>query len=555
MAHHQAGRLSEASALYQRILEAEPRNADAWHLSGLVAQQVGQLDGAAELIRTAIRLQPAAAMHYHLGLVLQSQGNLPAAAAAYREAIALRPTDARAHGNLGTVLQNLGELEAAVSAYRQALALNPDDASAAGNLGVALEQRGDIDGALQRYRRALALQPDNALTLNNLGNALRDQEQLEAAEDCLRKAIALQPGYAIAHRNLGNVLQDQGRLDDAIACFQRALALQPDDVEAHWNESLALLMQGRLEAGWVEHEWRLRKPDHRAGYRGLLETGLLYAGEDLTGRTLLVWAEQGVGDELFFAGVLPDAIRAAAHCVVECDPRLVSLYARSFPGAEVIAKATPPDGRTRQADIDWHCPVGSLPRWFRPTLDRFPRHDGYLVPDPQRVAFWAARLAALGPQPKVGIGWRSSRRSAGRDLHYTRLDQWGAILAVPGVTFINLQYDECRTELDAAREQFGVEIHDWTDLDQKNDLDDVVALMSALDLVIGPTTTPQIMAGAAGVPTWMLLTEHITWKTLGTDGFPMLPSVRPLWRARQVAWHTVLEETALKLRDWSAQRP
>ncbi|HET8709746.1 MAG TPA: tetratricopeptide repeat protein, partial [Spongiibacteraceae bacterium] len=502
MTHHQAGRLAEASAIYQSILQIEPSNADALHLSGLIAQQTGQLDIAVELISLAIAIKPAAPMYYNLGLVRQMRGELAAAADNYRQALALNPDDARAHGNLGAVQQLQGNLDAAISCYRKAIALNPNDAAALGNLGVALERLGDTAGAVKNYRRALTLNPNDVVTLNNLGNALREQEHLAEAVDCLQKALALKPDYAEAHNNLGNALQDQGNLDAAVASFHTALALQPNYVDAHWNEALALLMQGRLEEGWAKHDWRLRKPDHITDYRGLLEAKPLYAGENLADKTLLVWAEQGVGDEIFFAGVLPDAVRAAKHCIVECDARLVTLYARSFPRAEIIPKRYPPHERTQQFDIDWQCPIGSLPRWFRPTVESFPQHRGYLVPDPQRVAFWKQRFAELGPAPKVGIGWRSKRRSTGRDLHYTELDQWGPILAVPGLTFINLQYDECSAELDAARKKFGVEIYHWDDIDQMNDLDEVAALMSALDLVIGPTTTPQIMAGAVGVPTW-----------------------------------------------------
>jgi hypothetical protein len=154
----------------------------------------------------------------------------------------------------------------------------------------------------------------------------------------------------------------------------------------------------------------------------------------------------------------------------------------------------------------------------------------------------------------VGIGWRSKRRSAGRDLHYTELEQWAPILAVPGVTFINLQYDECSAELEAARKKFGVEIHNWADINQMNDLDEAAALMRALDLVINPTTTPAIMAGAVGATTWMLLTEHISWKTLGTDGIPMFPGLRPQWRPRNVSWDSVLENVAAKLREDVARK-
>jgi hypothetical protein len=148
----------------------------------------------------------------------------------------------------------------------------------------------------------------------------------------------------------------------------------------------------------------------------------------------------------------------------------------------------------------------------------------------------------------VGITWRSKHRSVSRDLHYTELSQWGPILAVPGLTFVSLQYDDCRAELDAARQRFGVDIHSWDDLDQMNDLDEVAALMTALDLTIAPTTTPAIMAGAVGAKAWMLLTRHITWKTLGTECIPMFPDMRLVWRPRNVAWDVILEQVGADLR-------
>jgi Flp pilus assembly protein TadD len=552
--HQRAGRLPQAAAIYQQILRSEPTNPDALHLLGLIAQETGQLNTAIELIRLASSIKPSGAMYYNLGVALHAQGELDAAAESYRKAIALNPNDAKVHGNLGAVLQGQGKFDDAIKSYHRALVLDPRNAGAHSNLGVALETQGDVDAAIDHYRRSLALNSNEASTYNNLGNALRTREQLDEAVESLRKAIALKPDYAEAHNNLGNALQDQGELDAAIASFHGALALKPDYLDAHWNESLALLMQGRLEEGWAKHELRLQKKEHIADYRNLPALRPMYAGEDLTGKTLLIWSEQGVGDEIFFAGVLPDVIQAAGHCVIECDRRLAPLYARSFPMAEIIPKNDPPHPRTQGPDIEWQCPIGSLPRFFRPTIESFPQRHGYLVPDPARVAFWKQRFAALGPAPKIGITWRSMKRSASRNLHYTELKQWGPILRVPGLIFINLQYDECRAELDAARTEFGVEIHDWDDINHMNDLDDVAALMTALDLVIAPTTTPSIMAGAVGASAWMLLTRHITWKTLGTECFPMFPDLRPIWRARNVAWDAILETVAVKLREEMARR-
>jgi tetratricopeptide (TPR) repeat protein len=547
--HHRAGRLPQAAALYQQVLQSEPNHPEALHLLGLIAQDNGQLDAAVELMRKASAIRPSAAVFYNLAVALHVKGDLDAAAESYGKAIGLNPGDARIHGNLGAVLQSQGKLDAAIESYRRAIALDPQNAGAHGNLGVALEAQGDTEAAIESHRRSIALNPNEPRTWNNLGNALRNCEQLEEAVSSLRKAIALKPDYAEAHNNLGNALQDQGKLDDALASFRTALAIDPSYVAARWNESLALLAQGHLQEGWLEHDSRLAQAERQADYRNLPGLCPMYAGEDLAGKTLLVWSEQGVGDEIFFAGVLPDVVRAAGHCVIECDARLVPLYARSFPAAEVIPKCNPAHARVREPDIDWQCPIGSLPRFFRPTLESFPQHHGYLVPDAQRVAFWKERFAALGPGPKVGITWRSKHRSTSRDLHYTEISQWGPILRTPGITFINLQYDECRAELEAARRAFGVEIHTWDDIDQMNDLDDVAALMKALDLVIAPTTTPAIMAGAVGAPVWMLLTRDITWKTLGTEGIPMFPDLRPIWRARNAGWDGVIEEVAVKLRD------
>jgi tetratricopeptide (TPR) repeat protein len=546
--HHEAGRLPQAEALYRQVLQTAPNDPDAQHLLGLIHYAEGRLEAAVDLIGKAIAAKPSAPMYYNLGVALQALGDLKAAAANYGLALAIDPANANALSNLGAAQKALGQLDAAEESLRKSLAIRPRDASTQSNLGVVLEGQGKSDAAIGSYRNAIAIDAEHAEAYNNLGNALREREQLDAAVTFLRKAIALEPSYAEAHNNLGNALQDQGKLDEAIASFLTALEIKPDYPVVPWNISTTLLMGGHLGEGWAMHEWRLRQAENVAGYRGLPFQRPSFAGENLAGKTILVWAEQGVGDELFFAGVLPDVVRAAGRCVIECDPRLVPLYTRSFRAAEIVPKQDPPHSRALGSDIDFQCPIGSLPRWFRSNLESFPQHHGYLVPDPERVAFWKERLDALGPEPKVGITWRSMRRSVSRDLHYTELEQWGPILAVPGLAFVSLQYDDCRAELDAARRRFGVRIHSWDDLDQRNELDDVAALLSALDLVIAPTTTPAIMAGAVGASVWMLLTRHITWKTLGTDCIPMFPDMRIVWRPRNVPWDAVIEQVAAELR-------
>jgi hypothetical protein len=247
--------------------------------------------------------------------------------------------------------------------------------------------------------------------------------------------------------------------------------------------------------------------------------------------------------------MLGDLLRAGAHCIVECEPRLVTLFERSFPGAEVVPQARPPHPRTRQPGIDFQIPAASLARWLRPSLESFPRHRGHLVPDPARAARWRERIGALGPGLKVGICWRSMLNQGARSLDSTQLSQWGPVLTAPGVHFVNLQYDRCDEELREAERLFGARIHVWDDMDLKDDQEGVAAMIPALDLVLSAFTAVVQMAGAVGAPAWVL--SHLGvqgWWGLGTDHYPWYPSVRFFPCGATGAWEPVIETVASELR-------
>jgi hypothetical protein len=253
---------------------------------------------------------------------------------------------------------------------------------------------------------------------------------------------------------------------------------------------------------------------------------------------------------MIFAGMIPELSAAAAHLTVECEPRLVPLFARSFPGVEIIPRTNPPHPATGAADLQ--IPAGSAARWLRGSLARFPLSfpagQGYLRADPERVAHWRERLAALGPGPRVGICWRSALSSGLRARHCTSLPQWGAVLTAPGVHFVNLQYDDCREELAEARGRFGVAIHTLPDIDLKQQIDEVAALTTALDLVVTVGTAPACMAGALGVPVWLLaLTSGGDCWTMGQHYCPWFPSMRLYERAWGQPWEEVLERLARDL--------
>ncbi|MBI4938883.1 MAG: tetratricopeptide repeat protein [Nitrosomonadales bacterium] len=253
LGHYQAGRVPQAVAIFQQILQAEPSHPDALHFLGVISLQGGNLAGAIELIGKAIHVKPNSLMHYNLGLALRAQGKLDDAAASYRKAIALQPGYAEAHFNLGNVLQKQGKLEDAVASYRKALALKPDWVDAHNNLGSALQEQGKLDAAIASYRRAIALKPGFANAHNNLGIALQKQGKPEDAAASYHRAISLKPDYADAHKNLGSVFQDQGQMDKAMECYRKAISLDPkNESVAHLISALAAKTTERAPSQYVE---------------------------------------------------------------------------------------------------------------------------------------------------------------------------------------------------------------------------------------------------------------------------------------------------------------
>lgn len=580
MEHHRNGRIDEARSLYEEVLQQQPNDPSALQLLGVICYQQKDYASAKVLIRKAIAVNPSYfEAHGNLGSVLSALDRPQEAIASFEAALRLNPNFADAHNNLGREFSMLGRKDEARECFERALAIEPNHVLAHGSLADILRVQGRLDDAMAHYRKAIALKPDfsgahNNLGLShamldqmdeaiacylkaldsdlqnvdafiNLGNACWAQGNLKEALQCFSSAIALRPDSFGIYNNVGNVLRDIGEPQLALNAFNQALALNPDCADAHWNQSLTLLMMGRLKEGWEKYEWRWHTKEAmpRSSF-----TQAMWQGESLAGKTILVWSEQGVGDSLRLASCLPDIIAASGHCIVECDVRLVALFQRSFPTAEIIPAFEPPVDRAIAPDVAFQIPMGSLPRYFRPSIDSFPGRPGYLTPDPQRVAFWKSRLDGTGPGLRVGISWRSKHRTTERNIYYTELSQWGPIFAVPGVTFVNLQYGECRAELDEARARFGIEIHAWEDINLMDNLDDAAALTTALDLVISPHTSVSVMAGALGVPVWTMTLANEPM-ALGTGGSPWHPLMRLFFRTDGEPWESVVERIAVELRN------
>ena len=454
---------------------------------------------------------------FEQGLAAQRAGEAERAIAAYRLAVATAPGLAPAHFNLGQLLRQRGDLTGAAIAFDAAVRLRPDAAEAWINLGVCREQLGDLDTALACYHEATRLAPKDATALFNAGNVLRKQGELDAAVSAFEAAAARMPDAADVWQNLGNARREAGRFDEATAALDHADQLKPGLAETEWNRALAELASGRLADGWRHYDsrWaRLGLPRDR----GLPWTE--WRGEAISGARVLVWPEQGLGDEMLFATCVPDLVALGALVTVALDPRLVPLYQRAWPEVRVIA-----DGAWGAEPYDYHVPLGSLPRYLRRSRADFRPSWSHLIPARAQLIAWGERLKDLGPGLRIGVNWRSGLRGADRRRYYAAFEAWRPLIEVAGVEFVNLQYDDCEEELAAMERVTGRRIHRWTGVDLKDNLESVAALVWHLDLVVAGPTAVTSLAGAVGTETWQV-DPGTDWTGFGEDRSPWFPAIR-----------------------------
>ena len=444
----------------------------------------------------------------------------------------------------GRLLRLSGDHSGAVTLFKEALAVAGPQADLLFELGLALNGAGDTTGAAAAYEKALAVAPSHLGALVNLGLIFLSQSADPArALELFGRACSFHPGAVAAQANYGLALQEQGHFSQAIAHYDALLA-HNDAVEYRWNRALAYLYLGDYQHGWVDYDLRHVRGgrDFRRQF-GLPE----WDGADPSGQRLLVYAEQGVGDEIMFASCLPQLIACAASVAIECEPRLATLFARSFPRASIHGRARGED-RTwlqQQPLPDAQVAIGSLPRYLRKSVNEFPQHAGYLLPDAGRVREWRQRLAANGGTPTVGLSWRGGSRKTRGGLRSLELADLLPLAASLPRRFICLQRGDCSAEIDMARAA-GMHIEHWPGV--LDDMEDSAALIAALDLVVSVDNTMVHLAGAVGQLCWALLAHLPDWR-YGIEGttMPWYPSVRLFRQAEDRAWAPVIASVAAAL--------
>ncbi len=497
---------------------------------------------------------------------------------------------------LAIARERAGDFASSVRAYDKALTLIPAHAEVANDMGRLAYRMGMRETAEKLFAHYVAAHPENPEGINNLACAVRDQGRYDEAVEILRPAIMACPEQAVLWNTLGTVLVEQGEPGASLAFFDEALRLQPVFPKARYNRATARhaladtagalrdckaamaetmpsdeiqmmrlarstmhLTQGDLARGWDDYE--ARRDQHFADVTHyLVERPAWEPASDLTGKSLLLIGEQGLGDEVLFANLLPDVIRALGpkgKLTLSVEPRLVSLFQRSFPGARVGAHATfDVDGRTVRvvpfldaaelSEIDLWAPLASMLRRYRAEVEAYPSAVGYLTADPARVAHWRDMLAAAPAGPKVGLLWKSMTAKGARHRWFSPFELWGPVLRTPGICLVNLQYGDCEAELAHAKSQ-GIDIWVPPGIDLKQDLDDVAALTCALDLTIGFSNATLNLAGACGAPVW-LVTPRAAWTQLGTDRYPWYPQARVFTPTTYADWEEVMGGMAVALK-------
>ena len=574
MIHAQSGNLQEAAALLQRTVLTDPENAAAQANFGKVLSSLKKADEALICFDRALNILPdVAELHALRGNALRKSGRFEESVTAFDRALALNPSDAESHCNRAIALKELHRYELAVAGYDAALLLNPSSVPALANRGVALmamsryeaalsslerareiapnipyihvqmgisqHALGRFEAAMESYRTAIALQPDNADAHHNLGISLLQLKQHESALESFERAIALDGQLADAYVNRGLTLAETGKHADAMTSYQQAIAIKPALRIAHRNLGHLYLQLGEFDKGWEKLEWRLIGNDNRPNRR-LFPQPVWLGQESISGETILLHSEQGLGDTLQFCRYARHVAALGAKVILEVQPPLLRLLAGLEGVSAVVTQGSqlPP--------FDFHCPLMSLPLALKQTVGSAPIACTSIRADTAQVEAWKARL---GPRirPRVGVVWRGNPQHKNDHNRSIPLPVFTHLLG-GDFDFICLQKDRTEAEQKIIDSYPGILRFD----EHLQDFSDTAALSTLLDLIITVDTSVAHLAGSMGKPVWILLPFNPDWRwMLERSDTPWYPSARLYRSDRRLGWQSLVQDVRRDLSRWN----
>jgi tetratricopeptide (TPR) repeat protein len=610
--HHQAGRLQQAAEGYEAILQQDPQHSDALYFLGIIAQQMGSYETGIQLISAAISRNPSAAHYHHsLGNLYLKLNRTAEAKASFCRAARLDPkyrdslyaalsaeferfkeeNSAEKCLALGNIKFKDGLFEQAEMLYRRALELRPDHAECYRNLGQTFLRQDRLQEAVESFQKAVALNPHDAAAYGDLGITHQQLKNFAAAEDALLQSSKLNPGAPQTHYNLGNLLRQQFRLAEAIACYHRALEcisrnsknnldtqtittvqmqtmnnlaltldeigrteeaieryrealiLTPENADLHYGLATALLISGNFSEGWREHEWRWHIPGFSTKVRSF--NCSVWQGEPLRGQKILLHAEQGYGDTLQFVRYAPLVAERGGEVILEV-PRCLSQLLGQVPGVKQVivqGDALP--------EFSWQCPLMSLPLAFATRLETIPVFSRYISIPEETVRSAKSKWTAEGL--RVGLAWSGNPKHFRDAYRSTHLQQLIPLSTVPGVSFYSLQVGEATRQIAELSSIFPI-----IDVCSKySDFIDTATFLVGLDLVITVDTAIAHLAGALGIPVWILLPHSRTdWRWLKNRiDSPWYPSARLFHQPAPGDWNALAEHVSQELRKMIKLQP
>jgi tetratricopeptide (TPR) repeat protein len=548
--HELQGRPAEAEGSYREAIRLESGYVEAHtNLGHLLASQ-GRLTAAEVSCREALRLDPANALaHNNLGLVMLKLDRYAEAEACFRHAIRIDPYLHRAHNNLGnTLLNGPQRREEALACYDRALELAPGSAEVWTNRGLALSQAQRHWEALASHDRAIELEPDYAQAWNNRGKTLNDLKRYDESLCNHDRSIALKPGYAEAWLNRGNTLKDLRRYEEAVTSYEQAIKEEPNYAEAHYNKGLLQLEKRDFSAGFKNYLQRWRTKSFSSPP---IRTHLSPWRPGLPSEKILLWGEQGLGDEIFYARMLRRALGQGSDFTLAADQRLHQIFKRSFPNIKLVDRGEVDNGVV-DADFDAQAPMGDLGYLlqFDPTKTESVRQP-FLLPDPEKSAEFKADQGFGSGKLVCGISWRSANKESGTDKSI-RLTDLEPVLSNPNLTLVNLQYGDVDAEIEKFSALGNRHIRQFKGLDIYKDIDSLLSLIDACDLIVTTSNVTAHLAGAIGKKGCVIVPHakgRIWYWHLDDIVSTWYPSLRVFYQEDPYNWSGAIRQAAQWVED------
>ena len=529
-----------------RALQRNPSLAEAHNNRGGALKELNRFDEALASYDEAIRLKPEYAEAYsNRGAVLKELNRFDEALASYDKAISLKPDYAEAYSNRGIVLKELNRLDEALASYDKAISLKPEYAEAYSNRGVVLKELDRLDEALASYNKAISLKPDFAEVYSNRGVVLKELDRLDEALASYDEAIGLKSDYAEAYSNRGKALKDLKRIDEALASYDKAISLKPDYAEGYHNKALLLLSEREYENGFNLYKWRWNTKDF--GSRPLSTTIPRWNGSAAT-QKLLLWAEQGVGDEIFYSSMIP-LISNEISVTVSADKRLHSLYERSFSHLNLIDRAV--QRQPINCEFDAQASIGDLGYLLGVSSETIKQRPyPILLASRKRTQEHLTNNDFLVKKPICGIAWKSANKKFGNEKSISLLDL-EPLLRTADITFVNLQYGDVAVEISRVAEEFGTTVHQAKDLDVFSDIDGLLSLIDACDIVLTTSNLTAHLAGAIGKKAAVIVPSRKgrIWYWHDQPQSIWYPSLRLFSQSDNWDWSSAISQSAKWIKD------